>query len=242
MIALAFDDLTPIDAILAVSMNLITYAVLLYATKLRRLGYQQWICRKLVHITLSLIIAGGINFFTSLTGPLITLILFLLILFGISIFKSDLVTLFLETGTRSGDSKVDTLVASISALIGYGLVVVFFINYPEIITSSILIVALGDGAGEVFGRPFGKHKIKLPWGNKSLEGSFAVFIMSFLSILMSLALFSNSKLNFPEITPLIFIVSAAVTLLEMIAYKWSDNLLLPIVSAYLLVYLLSIPP
>lgn len=232
MIVLAFEEITLTEAALAVFTNVITYFILIYSVKLKEEGKPQWLCRKLVHITLSTIIAFVINIFSSLTGPLVTLIMFLLILFGISLFKFDLVTIFLETGTRDNDSKVDTLFASISALVGYAIVTLLFPNNPEIITSSILVVAWGDGAGELIGRPFGKHKLRF-WSTKSLEGSLAVFVMSFIAVFMAFIVFRN--VNFILALPLFVFVAFIASVLELLAYKWTDNLLLPIINGFILI-------
>lgn len=58
-----------------------------------------------------------------------------------------------------------------------------FLQRVDICTASILMWGVGDAAAALVGIPFGKHKIHLPKtdGNKSWEGSIAMFLCSFIA-------------------------------------------------------------
>ena len=59
---------------------------------------------------------------------------------------------------------------------------------PYLVLASIYAWGVGDGLAALVGKRFGKHKIKwkLADGKKSIEGSLAMFICAFLSVLLVL--------------------------------------------------------
>ena len=122
--------------------------------------------------------------------------------------------------------------------------ILFF--FPEHwLAASIGIVAMtyGDGMGSVVGKRFGRHRII---NGKSLEGSFGVFLGTFLSsiILSALYIWLSSNGHYvgdvSAVLP-IWILCAIVGLwsafLEAVCPGEYDNLAIPISTAVLLVLL-----
>lgn len=97
---------------------------------------------------------------------------------------------------------------------------------------AIGVLAFADTAGALIGKRFGKHPYRTNAGQKSLEGSLAVFFVSFL--IVWIAGISNDPLT----AFLIAIVAALVAAMsEGILGAGIDNLVLPIAVAGLLFFL-----
>lgn len=93
--------------------------------------------------------------------------------------------------------------------------------------------ALGDAAGEIFGSLFGKHEFKVyglgEINKKSIEGTFAVFIFSIVP--MVLLLWIREQWSY---LGLVFILSSQSTILELISFRGTDNYVLPVVNAWVI--------
>ncbi|MAV64025.1 MAG: hypothetical protein CMG00_02415 [Candidatus Marinimicrobia bacterium] len=100
------------------------------------------------------------------------------------------------------------------------IVLLFFDKYTCI--AALLIMSYSDTAAALIGRLYGKTQIF----DKTLEGSFAFFTVSFLIIL----------LLYPEIDFLFsFIAIIVATLVELFSlFKIDDNLSVPVVAAIII--------
>ena len=124
----------------------------------------------------------------------------------------------------------------------YGLVLysiswtlIAYFLFEDLLAASIAIAAMsfGDGMGELIGRRYGRL-VYMP--NRTLEGSSAVFLATFVSILVIcwfyFELVGYSGGSLPEFLPLFGIVLGAfVALLEAITPGSVDNLVIPLVVA-----------
>lgn len=132
---------------------------------------------------------------------------------------------------RGGKGSLGTVYFPISLLI---LVILTFglLNRPDIGAMGILILGYGDGLAAVFGIKYGKHKLAF---GKSMEGSFAMFLASFVvGVLVS-------TLVFPLTTALWigFVIALFATIIELFSPKGFDNLTVPLGTS-LLYYVLII--
>lgn len=129
------------------------------------------------------------------------------------------------------------------------LLLILFIDY-RIAGSVFAILAFGDGFATIVGIKFGRHKIA---NNKSLEGSLAFFISSFISSTIAFYLINQYNTAdaglalFPflmienildiNITNILFIfglISLVLTLIELYIGKFmNDNLIIPIIGTFL---------
>lgn len=96
---------------------------------------------------------------------------------------------------------------------------VIFLFSRKVAITAMFFLSLGDAAAELGGKNFGRLKV---W-SKTLEGSAAFFLVSFL---VAFALFENW---------IIALVGAvAGTLVELFSFDLDDNLTVPIGSAFAL--------
>ncbi|MDH7508679.1 MAG: hypothetical protein QHH00_04685 [Methanomassiliicoccales archaeon] len=125
--------------------------------------------------------------------------------------------------------------------------VLAYVFFQDRITASIGIVAMsyGDGLGGYIGKRYGKRRI---FRNKSLEGSFAVFLATVISTFLIIEYYSFLSQNgfFSAVIPgllgviqISLITGILVSIVELITPGEIDNLVIPLLTSGLL-YLLGI--
>ena len=107
-----------------------------------------------------------------------------------------------------------------------------------IAAAAILMWGTGDAAAALIGIPFGRHKIKIKGtnGKKSLEGSLAMLVVSFITGLLVLY-FTHHISSFFSVLA-VFAASLAGTLTELFSPDRYDTITVPIVTAAVLLLLL----
>ena len=120
--------------------------------------------------------------------------------------------------------------------ISYTLLALFFASKPYIIAAGILPMAYGDAFAAIIGEKYGKTRYRI-FTKKSLEGSAAMFLASFLSLEVSLLYFSALySLPLLGLSVVALCVALAVTLIEAVSPRGFDNITVPISGA--LIFLL----
>jgi len=115
--------------------------------------------------------------------------------------------------------------------------------------AAVMAMTWGDGLASLVGQQWGNHKYERFGSTRSLEGSTAMFIASFVSITLTLWIIPGSTLS-PNSIPLAsgtlliigLISSAVATLAESLSPAGTDNLSVPLLSGatlYLLTMLIS---
>jgi dolichol kinase len=121
--------------------------------------------------------------------------------------------------------------------ISYTVLALLFASKPYVIAAGILPMAYGDSAASLVGERYGKTKYKLI-ASRSLEGSAAMFIVGFVSVVASLLFFSKFySFSLYNWITLAFAVAALTTLIEAVSPKGSDNLTVPVIGALTLLLL-----
>ncbi len=226
--------LTLIDITLAFFITLVVFLCLHMAKRMNGVTKTEWIPRKLVHITISSTIAFSLPFFNSLSGPIYTILLIGVGFLALIACGNNLQE-FLQVGTRKGEHLIDTFLASSLSIVSFGIVYLSFNSEPFVYISAILFTSWGDGAGEIFGRTIGKHKINKFYIHKTLEGALGVFTLSLFAIFISCILFWDiSKLLTLQCFPIVISISIVISIIEFLSVKWVDNLTIPIIGALLL--------
>jgi dolichol kinase len=105
---------------------------------------------------------------------------------------------------------------------------VFFDNMV-IIAIAILAMSYGDGFASLIGVKYGRLKYKMFGDEKSLEGSFAMLIFSFVLMIIAI-LFYQIEINF-YILIYLLIIAIILTIVEGITPKGLDNLSVPFIAA-----------
>ncbi|MFA5432233.1 MAG: hypothetical protein WC319_05100 [Candidatus Paceibacterota bacterium] len=112
-----------------------------------------------------------------------------------------------------------------------GVILCALLFVPENIVAfqfGILIMGISDALASLVGEKFGNHTVKIFGHKKSIEGC----LMFFISSLLIVYLFTQ-RLDFSSL-----IVVTILTGVELLLVLGLDNLILPIVGAYLIQFLL----
>lgn len=115
---------------------------------------------------------------------------------------------------------------SIGVLVGW----FWYLKQPLYAVLGILIMAWGDGLAALVGQRFGKHKYNVLGGQKSLEGSLTMTVVSFI---ISYLLLQTLQDNTWETWLVSIVVAVVATGLEAISFLGIDNLTVPLGSAAL---------
>jgi len=172
------------------------------------------ILRQLIHASGIFILVLGLFF-----KPIILIILcVILIIFAEIIFIQDKYYHIPFFSTILGKCKrKDDERGFLYFFIGIILTLYFFGFNMAIACSGILMLLLGDSASTLIGKKYGKHK--LPFNNsKTVEGSFAFFIMGLLSASVLLPIIPS-------------IIGALVGTLTEAYSPVDDNIPIPLISA-----------
>ena len=108
------------------------------------------------------------------------------------------------------------------------------VEFSYIGALGILIMGYGDGFAAIIGGKYGKNKFKILGNEKSVEGSLAMFLFSFIVSLVILSIFN--PMNAILLSLILALVS---TILEAFSPYGFDNLTVPLGTS-LVYYLLSI--
>ena len=109
-----------------------------------------------------------------------------------------------------------------------------------LVLASIYAWGIGDGLAALVGKKYGKHKIKwkLADGKKSVEGSLAMFICSFISVLSVLLIRGGSGFPLCFITALL--TGVACTIAEMCTKNGYDTVICPTVAMAVILPLVTL--
>jgi dolichol kinase len=100
----------------------------------------------------------------------------------------------------------------------------------------LLILAVSDAAAGIIGKGYGRHRYRISGETKSVEGSLAFYISSFLIILAGLAI--SGDLGLPAMLLIAHITSLLLTAVEAVSPNGIDNLAVPIAAWGLLALLI----
>ena len=113
-----------------------------------------------------------------------------------------------------------------------------FFDNMVVIAIGILSMSYGDGLASVIGIKFGKKKYKVLGDEKSYAGSFAMFIFTFITMIIAL-FYYNINVTFYVILVLLFIAFIA-SIVEGLTPKGLDNLTVPFVCVFIYWYVFLI--
>lgn len=107
-------------------------------------------------------------------------------------------------------------------------------QFPAILVTSLMPMTWGDAFAAIIGQRYGAHKFHVVGQMRSLEGSIAMFVFSFVAVAITFLVFYA-----PIATALVtaLIVAFVATLVEAFSPFGLDNLSVPITSAILLMLL-----
>ncbi len=234
-----FEPLTVTDLQLYFLWSWGPVIIVLLTVKLRERGVPSWGARKFSHIFGNTLAAIYMLLSQNFWAIFYILIMSLLIGLALSLTPVRLLQRSTEMTMREGEHKwlmvTNIAVTTSTSVLYYGFLSLLGWDYPIVVICGIFSMSIGDGLGEVVGRPFGRHKFRV-FSEKSVEGSLAVFLGSFISFITG-ALFTY-QVNINVIV-ILLLLAFLTMVIEMASWLFLDNVILPFVVgtlAYLLLY------
>jgi len=96
----------------------------------------------------------------------------------------------------------------------------------------LLILTFADSLAALVGVYYGRHRYQSPDGSKTLEGSFAMFIVSMGCVIVPLSI--SSSMTFETILLIAFNLAMVITLVEAVSWRGLDNFMIPVAGIFLL--------
>lgn len=190
-----------------------------------RLDLKKDFTRKFVHVFVGTYIVPTFYLFDSLYMALIPPVTFIIInvlSYRFKIFKA----MEEEDGVNLG-----TMLFPIS----FCIVMIVFWNaghpYKAAAMMGILVMAWGDAAASIVGRNFGTHHYHFFREKKSFEGSIAMFVASYIAMILVLTVWENPWMDFTQKVITAATVAVFGTFLEAISVRGTDNLIVPVFSS-----------
>lgn len=106
--------------------------------------------------------------------------------------------------------------------------------YIWIVALAIVPMVYGDGFAALIGQKFGKLKYTIFGGQKSVEGSLTMFVITAVMSVFVWMVFASIGCTMPEFNIVyIIIISAVATVCEALSYGGIDNLTVPALTSIL---------
>ena len=120
------------------------------------------------------------------------------------------------------------------------ILIAIFANHIWIVALAIVPMVYGDGFAALIGQKFGKVKYKVFGGEKSLEGSLTMFVITTVMSVFVWMVFTSIGCTMPAFNLVnIIVISAVATLCEAFSYGGIDNLTVPALTS-ILYYLVAV--
>jgi uncharacterized protein (TIGR00297 family) len=213
------------------------FFVIVLAEGLRKLF--NWIpdtTRKFVHIVTGILIST-IPFLFHSPIPILTITIFFTILNFIAIEFG-----FLKAMHGTARKSFGTVYYPLSLII---LLLFFWESYQLILVISMLVLAFGDAFAALFGENLKRlHFYQLAGDRKTIEGSLVMLITTIVIVVVGLLVGANYipggiQLSLMEAIGVAVVVGIIATVCEAISTSGSDNLTIPVGTAFFLHFMLS---
>jgi len=184
--------------------------------------YSTEFTRKLIHISVGMWAFGTVLLFEHWYFAIIPPLSFVVlnyISYRQETFKA------METGEKGN-------LGTVYFPISFSIIICLFWTRPSLLVASLMPMTWGDALAAVLGRRYGQRKYSVLGSTRSVEGSLAMFLVSWLSTFLALLLLSPLAWQ----TSLLYSLALAVfaTLVEALSPWHIDNLTVPLLSAALL--------
>jgi phytol kinase len=184
--------------------------------------YSTEFTRKVIHISVGMWAFGTVLLFEHWYFAIIPPLSFVIlnyISYRRDIFKA------VETGEKG---NLGTVYFPISFVI----IIYLFWTRPHLLVASLMPMTWGDALAAILGRRYGQRKYSILGSTRSVEGSLAMFLFSWLSTFLALLLLPPLGWQASLLYSLALAVFA--TLVEAFSPWHVDNLTVPLLSAALL--------
>jgi uncharacterized protein (TIGR00297 family) len=207
---------------IALGISFLYPTVLLVVAELirRRAGWPPEFTRKLVHVGAGMWVFGALALFDHWWAALIATTAFI----GINWLSARRSLIPAMDAARSEGLGTVWFMVSFTLLLGW----FWSAGRPYLAAAALMALTWGDGAASIVGRAIGRHHYRIGGHTRSLEGSAALALFSFLSITPTLALLAPAQYSLGRAAVTAALVGIVAALLEPAAPSGQDNLSVPV--------------
>jgi phytol kinase len=183
--------------------------------------------RKFVHVSVGMIAFPLVWLFRDWYWAIIPPLAFILVNY---LSYRRQIFLGMETGEKN---QLGTVYFPIS----FSILITLLWSQPALLVAGLMPLTWGDAFAAIVGRRWGAHTYRALGQTRSLEGSLAMFALSFITTTLALIVFGQ-----PLVTSLVWGLLTAVvaTCVEALSPWGIDNLTVPLTSALVLVIAASL--
>jgi phytol kinase len=192
-------------------------------------GYSVEFTRKFIHVAVGMWSYGTVLLFERRALAVIPPLAFVAIN-AVSFWKGTFKAM--ETGEKQN-------LGTVYFPLSFAAVVWSLWNQPAAIVASLMPMTWGDALAAVLGRAFGKHHFSIIGSRRSLEGSAAMLLASWLATSCALLLLGPGRAAPGHLAAASAATALAATVVEALSPWGIDNLTVPAVSAVTLVSVLG---
>jgi phytol kinase len=204
------------------------FAMIAVAEAFRRWrGYPVEFTRKFIHVAVGMWIYGAVLLFERREMAIVPAMAF------VAINAVSYRWTLIKSMELAEKGKLGTVYFPLS----FAVLVWTLWQHPRLLAASLMPMTWGDAAAAVLGRAWGKRRYTVLGTTRSVEGSLVMFLASWVSTAIPLALLSPGC-SWGAAAGTAAVVALGATLVEAVTPWGLDNLTVPAVSALLLVVLL----
>ncbi len=201
----------------------------------KRLSWPTYVTRKLIHICAGMCVWGVVLLFDHCVIGIIPFATFIFLNY-----------LFYKKQSFSKMDDPDSTPGTVYFALSITLLFMLFwrnrpaVDYLPIAMASSMAMTWGDAMAALVGKSFGRRTFSVHQHIKSVEGTAAFLLFSFISVFLTLFcahLYSEAGFSLQKSLLLAGVVSPAAAAAEALSPRGTDNLTVPLVAA-LILYLL----
>ena len=196
----------------------------------RRAHWPPEFTRKLVHIGAGMWVFGALALFDHYWAALIATTAFI----GINWLSARRSLIPAMDAARTEGLGTVWFMVSFTVLLGW----FWSTGRPHLAAAAMMALTWGDAAAAIVGRAWGRHRYRIGGQSRSLEGSAALALATFLSVTPTLFLLAPGIYSLGRAALAGALVAAVAALLEPAAPHGQDNLSVP-VGAGIVLWLLE---
>ncbi|NLL43817.1 MAG: phosphatidate cytidylyltransferase [Firmicutes bacterium] len=196
--------------------------------------------RKILHLILLGSVFGWTYAFETWWIALGAVLTFLLIVFTLLHF-AERIPGYSELLVERNKGEIKRSLIAVCAMLAVLITICWgVLGQRYLVIASVAAWGLGDAAAALVGKRFGKRHIegKFVEGRKSLEGTLAMFVVSFLSVLAILLAFGSLKWH--GYIPISLVTAAVSAVVELYTKGGMDTLTCPLAAALVLLPLVRL--
>ena len=188
----------------------------------RRLGLSVEFSRKFVHLGVGMVAFALVAFFHEWYFAVIPPLVFVVV--NVVSYRRQIFAA-METGEKN---QLGTIYFPIS----FAILIPLLWSHPALLVASLMPLTWGDAFAAIVGRHLGTHPFTVFKQTRTLEGTLAMFALSFLAVLSTLLFFGWTP---AASLATAFAVALAAALVEAVSPWGIDNLTVPMASALVLI-------